>query len=176
MRLSKKIFFAPLILIAFAIPAMQAANDRVWNTNFYGQDFIGEYLKTRLLPDERFAAYSHVQDYATCSYSRHRCGYEWDLEDFKRKEEVFDLRYVYVGISQFNKLTGNDPLWVYIRSNYKIDLVGLMNINGKLTPMHFVFKKGGTFDLSDLEGKEPKLAKTYDTRNGPVPYYYIQNI
>ena len=31
------IVYVPLLLIVLAVPSMQAANDRVWNTNFYGQ-------------------------------------------------------------------------------------------------------------------------------------------
>jgi hypothetical protein len=173
---NKLALYAPLIIIILAAPALQAANDRVWGTNFYGQDFLGEYLKTRLLPQERFAAATHSQDLATCSYARHRCGFVSTLDEFKKKEQVFNLRYVYVGVSEFNKMTSDDPLWSYIRNNYKIDLVGLMNINGQLTPMHFILKKGGVFSLDEIQGKQPQLAKTYDTKQGPVPYYYIQNI
>jgi len=173
---NKYILFIPLVLIILAVPSLQAANDRVWNTNFYGQDFLGEYLKTRLLPGERFAAFTHSQDLATCSYSRHRCGFVGSLEEFQRKEQVFNLRYVYVGASKFGKLTSDDPLWVYIRDNYRIDLVGLMNINGQLTPTHFILKRDGKFDINDIQGKQPQIAKVYETKQGEIPYYYIQNI
>lgn len=168
--------FVPLILIILAVPSMQAANDRVWNTNFYGQDFIGEYLKTRLIPGERLGAATHSQDLAVCSYAKHRCGFANTLEEFKHKEQIFNLHYIYVGVSEMNKLNGDDPLWVYIKDNYKIDLIGLMDMNNQLSPVHIVLKKSGKFNLNDINGKQPQLAKTYDTKQGQVPYYYIQNI
>ncbi len=172
---NKMAFYLPLVLILLAIPAMQAANNRVWATNFYGQDFIGEYLKTRLFPGERLGAATHSQDLAVCSYAKHRCGFVPTLEEFKYKEQVFNLRYLYVGVSEMDKLNGNDPLWVYIKDNYKIDIIGLMNMNKQLIPIHIVLKKGGKFNLNDVTNKQPQAAKTYDAKQGQVPYYYIQN-
>ncbi len=178
-QISRKDFvlYLPLLLIIFTIPSMQAANERVWGTVFYGQDFLGEYLKTRMLPEERFAALTHSQDLATCSYARHRCGFVGSLEEFKIKETVFKLRYMYIGVPHFNDILNNqDPLWAYIRENYGIDIVGLMNINGKLTPTHFILKRGSKFDLNGIQGKQPQLAKVYDSKQGEVAYYYLQNI
>ncbi|MBS3115389.1 glycosyltransferase family 39 protein [Candidatus Woesearchaeota archaeon] len=165
--------YVPVLLIVLAVPSMQAANDRVWSTNFYGQDFIGEYLKTRLNSEERLGAATHAQDLAVCSYSKHRCGFSSTLEEFKRKEQVFNINYIYIGVSEMNKLEGKDPLWVYIKNNYKIDLIGLMELNKQLVPIHIVLKKGGTFNFNDVTNKQPQLAKTYDTKQGIVPYYYI---
>ncbi|MBN2420737.1 glycosyltransferase family 39 protein [Candidatus Woesearchaeota archaeon] len=171
---SKWSFYFPLIILLFAIPSMQAANDRVFGTVFYGQDFLGEYLKTQMYPGERFAAFTHSQDLATCSYSEHRCGFVTNITEFRRKEEFFDLRYVYVGAISVNDLVnGQDPLWQHIRQNYGIEMAGFMPYNGQLTPSHFVLKKGSVFDLRDLEGKQPSLAKNYDTKLGEVPYYFI---
>ena len=169
--------FIPLLLIIFIVPDMQAANDRVFGTVFYGQDFLGEYLKTRLQPEERFSAFTSSQDLATCSYSRHRCGFVSSLEEFKHKEDVFDLRYVYVGVTDLNNLVNSqDELWKYIRANYGIDLVGLLPAGGQLAPTHIILKRGYPFDFTEIQGKQPQLAKTYDMKQGPVQYYYIQNI
>ena len=174
---NKLVLFVPLLLIILSFPSIQSANDRVWGTNFYGQDFLGEYLKTRLEPEERFAAFTHSQDLATCSYSKHRCGFVGNLSDFKHKDNVFNLRYLYVGVPEFNNLVNNvdNPLWQYIRSNYKIDLIGLMVINNQLAPIHIILKKGGNFNINDVSNKQPILAKSYDSKGGSVDYYYIQN-
>lgn len=176
-------FYLPLIVILLIAPSsiagndsMQAANDRVFGTVFYGQDFLGEYLKTRMLPNERFAFATHAQDLATCSYAKHRCGAAGDIETFKHKEEVFNIHYVYVGVAQLNTLiASDDPMWTYIRENYKIDLVGLMPANNQLVPMHIILKKGGKFNLSEVQGKQAQLGRTYDSKRGQVSYYYIQN-
>lgn len=171
---NKILFYAPLLILLFAIPSMQAANDRVFGTVFYGQDFLGEYLKTQMHPEERFTAFTNSQDLATCSYAEHRCGFVGNLTEFKHKEEFFDLRYMYVGTINFQDLVkSEDPLWVYIRQNYGIEMVGLMPYNSQLTPVHFILKKGRAFDLKAIEGKQPNLAKEYDTKQGKVPYYYI---
>ena len=175
--------YIPLVVILLIAPtsiagndSIQAANDRVFGTVFYGQDFLGEYLKTRMLPGERFATATHSQDLATCSYARTRCGFTGDLELFKRKEEVFNIRYVYVGVSQINSLlSSEDPFWVYIRESYGIDLIGLMPVNNQLSPRHIILKKGGKFDLSEVQNKQAEVARIYDTKRGDVTYYYIQN-
>ena len=171
----KSSIFVSLLLIVVALPAMSQANDRVWATNFYGQDFLGEYLRTRMEPDERFVAFTHSQDIATCSYAQHRCGFVGNLSEFKYKESVFNLRYAYVGVSNFNDLMGDSQLWSYIKENYKIDLVGLMVQNDQLVPIHFILKKGGKFDIADIQGKQAQLAKVYDMKQGDVGYYYIFN-
>ena len=163
------------LLIVIALPAMSQANDRVWATNFYGQDFLGEYLKTMMVPGEQFVAFTHSQDVATCSYAQHRCGFVNNLSVFKHKEAVYDLRYIYVGVSSFENLMGNSSLWNYIKQNYEIDLVGLMNQNNQLVPVHFILKKGGKFNLADIQQKQVQLAKTYAVKNGEVRYYYISN-
>ena len=171
----KYIEFASLLLILLTLGSVQAANDRVWGTVFYGQDFLGEYLKTTLGPDERFAMYGHSQDQAVCTYARHRCGWVNSLDEFKEIEKTFSLRYIYVGDVGFEKLASQDPLWVYIADNYHIDLVGLMNINNNLVPRHFILKKGGKFNLAEIQGKQAQLAKTYDSKHGDISYYYITN-
>jgi hypothetical protein len=98
------------------------------------------------------------------------------LEDFKHKEQVFKMKYVYVGTSDFNKLVSNDPMWEYIRNNYRIELVGVMRIQGQLAPVHFILRKGGKFNLTEIQTIEPLLAKNYDSKQGDVPYYYIQTL
>ena len=85
------------------------------------------------------------------------------------------MRYIYVGVSSFENLMGNSSLWNYIKQNYEIDLVGLMNQNNQLVPVHFILKKGGKFNLADIQQKQVQLAKTYAVKNGEVRYYYISN-
>jgi Dolichyl-phosphate-mannose-protein mannosyltransferase len=171
----KVMLYVPLLVILLAIPEMQAANDRVFGTVFYGQDFLGEYLKTRMEPGERFVAFTGSQDLATCSYAQHSCGWVSNLEEFKHKDEVFNLRYIYIGNSEFDKLNSNDTMWVYIRNNYHIDLVGMLMVNKQFVPLHIILKKGGKFDLTQVQNKQPQPATTYDSKQGPITYYYIQN-
>ena len=126
-------------------------------------------------PNEQFVGFTPSQDLATCSYARHRCGFVGNLSEFKHKEQVYNLRYIYIGISEMNKLNSDDPLWSYIKDNYGIDLVGLMEMNNQLVPMHIILKRGKKFGFNDISTKKPQLAKKYDTKQGQIPYYYIQN-
>lgn len=172
---SKYALYIPLIIILVAAPAINDANNRVWGTIFYGQDFLGEYLRTRMAPDERLFAFADSQDLATCSYAKHRCGWPSNLSELKRKEKVFNINYIYIGQSSFNDIESNDTMWKYIKNNYHIDIVGLMNYNGQLAPVHFILKRGGKFNISEVSKKQVQTAEIYDTLQGQVPYYYIQN-
>jgi hypothetical protein len=174
-KFSPYLKYAPLILILFALPAMNAANDRVFSTIMPGQDILGAYLGEQMIPGERFAAFTDSQDLATCSYAKHRCGFVSNLSEFKHKEEIFDLRYVYVGSSKLQSLfESQDDLWKYIRANYGIDTVGLIEYENQLAPIHFILKKGSSFNMSGIEKLQPYLVETYKTKLTNINYYIIQ--
>ncbi|MBN1645241.1 glycosyltransferase family 39 protein [Candidatus Woesearchaeota archaeon] len=167
--------FAPLIILLFAIGSVQAANNRVWDTNFYGQDVIGEYIQKQTEWGDRIIAFTHSQGMAVCSYAKRSCGGAGNLTDFKYKEKVFNIDFVYIDMSQFNNFKNNNEMFEYISGNYKIDLIGLIKQEDKFAPIQMLLKKGGKFNMSEIETRRPLLKKTYDIKRGKIEYYWIKN-
>lgn len=166
--------FIPLLVLLLTIGSVVAANDRVWNTIFYGQEIVGEYLKeTDSSP--KLVVFTHSQGMAVCSYARKGCGGVANLSEFQHKERVFGINSVYVDMSQFNDLTGNEKLFKYISDNYEIRLVGLVKQGDQFGPLHMLLSRGGRFNMSDVQNKMPVLKKTYDTERGNVEYYWVTN-
>jgi len=170
----KVLQFVPLLILLLTISSVSAANNRVWDTNFYGQDVVGDYLKeTDTSP--KLIAFTHSQGMAVCSYARKGCGGVANSSELMHKEEVFDINSIYIDMSSFNELQNNKELFEYISSNYKIDLAGLIKQGDQFMPLHLLLKKGGKFNMSDIQNKMPVLKKTYDITRGNVDYYWVKN-
>jgi hypothetical protein len=167
--------FAPLIILLFTIGSVQAANNRVWDTNFYGQDIIGEYIGEQTEWGDRIIVFTHSQGMATCSYAKRSCGGVGNLTEFKHKEKIFGIDFIYIDMSQFNNLQNNEELFEYISNNYKIDVMGLIKPGNQFAPMHILLKRGGKFNMSDIQNKKPIVKKTYKTTRGTMEYYWAKN-
>jgi hypothetical protein len=174
----KYIQFVPLLLILLTMSSVGAANDRVWTTIFYGQDVVGEYIKEHTNPDERFINMGHSQTYAVCTYARRRCGEFYNATHLIEVEKKFDIRFINFDAYWFNMLQQeqNKEALEYIQKNYRIKLVGaLPGPNNQLSITNVLLEKGGVMDLSEVQTKQPQLAKTYYTKSGEVPFYIIEN-
>lgn len=166
--------FVPLLILLLTISSVVAADNRVWDTIFYGQEVVGEYLQeTDNSP--KLMAFTHAQGMAVCSYARKGCGGTDNLSEFIHKEAVFGINSIYIDISQLNEVMSRTELFRYISENYKIDLVGLAKTGDQFVPLHLLLKRGGTFNMSEVQNKMPVLKKTYDTKHGNVDYYWVQN-
>jgi len=166
--------FAPLLILLLTISSVTAADNRVWDTIFYGQEIVGEYLKETDSSPKLFA-FTHSQGMAVCSYARKGCGSTNNLSEFIRKEKVFHINSVYVDISQLNSLMDNKELFDYISKNYKIELAGLVKMGDQFAPLHLLLTRDGEFNMSSIQNKMPVLKETYDTTRGNVEYYWMKN-
>ena len=88
-------------------------------------------------------------------------------------EQEFNARYIVMSMYGYS-IAQQSSNWQYIQDNYKIVWAGFLNVNGQLTPQNFILEKGGKFNLSDLQGKQPYLATTYKMSFGDIPYYVIE--
>ena len=172
---NKYIIYVPLLIILLAMPEMQAANDRVWNTIFYGQDIVGEYIKSNTNVSERFLNMGHAQTQAVCTYARRRCGGFNNLTQLIEFENKFNIQYLNIDTYSMSKLASeqNDSL-EYIMNNYKIELVGAIKQGNNLVPVNFLFKRGGKFNFSEINTKKPQLAEVYDIKGGKVEFYILK--
>ena len=166
--------FIPLLILLVTISSVTAADNRVWDTIFYGQEIVGEYLQeTDNSP--KLIAFTHSQGMAVCSYARKGCGGVANLSEFMHKEKVFDINSIYIDINQLNEMMSNKELFGYIEKNYKIELVGLIKMGDQFRPLHLLLTRGGVFNMSAIQNKMPVLKKTYDTKHENVEYYWVKN-
>lgn len=168
------VMYAPLLMLLLMIPSLQAANDRVYGTVFWGQDVIGNYIKERTQWGDRLIHYGHSQTFAVCSYAERRCGSPKNLSHFKRVEQVFNIPYVVVDTSKWNELRSK-PEFSYISKKYHVELIGGLVQNNQFIPNFFVLQPGGPLNLSVMSSMQPRQARTYETKFGNVPYYLIEN-
>ena len=178
----------PLVFFSFISgqSSIQASNERMFGTVFYGQDIAGEWIKEHTLPTDRFFIYGHSQTLAACTFAERRCGQPWNesvdnnmlyLETvngpIERMEQEFNIRYIELDLYGLS-VAQSSSNWQYIQDNYKIVWTGFLNVNGQLTPQNFILKRNGRFNLSDLQDKQPYLATTYKMSFGDVPFYVIE--
>ncbi len=168
--------YLPLILIILAAGEMEAANNRVWNTVFFGQDVVGEYIQQNTVEGDRFFNLAHAQTQAVCAYAKRRCGDYGNLSTLKEYEEKFNIKYMNMDSYSYSMLqTQRKEEFEYIAKNYHIALVGLIQVNGQQQMVNILLEKGGSFDLSEVQNKQLKLAKTYEMKQGSIPFYIIEN-
>jgi hypothetical protein len=160
-----------LILIIMTVPAIQESNARVFGTVFYGGDVVGDYIKQHTAPSERFFILGHSQTLSACTYAQRYCG-EWNNEsDMKYLEDKYEIQYIAVDAYRMSTIETNKA-WNYIKDNYYIVWIGLLPNGNQVAISNIILKKGGKYNMSELQTKQPFLVKTYD---GGVPYYAIEN-
>lgn len=143
--------------------------------NFYGQDVIGKYIKTKTNPEEKFFINTICQGYGTCVYAERKCGWDNELEKFKAVEQGQKIRYLVVYPYGFmDDLSEN--MKNYIFSSYSLCYVGFILHGKKLVKQYAVLKKGGKFDPERFfhNNGKPSLAEVYQTITGPVPFFVLE--
>ncbi len=170
----KYLIYVPLLLMLLTIPEMQAANDRVWNTIFYGQDIVGQYIKMNTNDSERFFNLGQSQSYAVCTYARRRCSNFNNLSQLIELENKFNIRYMNIDSYSMSQLLEQNSTLNYIENNYKIELLGAIKEGNNLVPVNFLLKRGGKFNFTEMNQKTPKLAEVYQIKGGEVEFYILK--
>jgi len=167
--------YAALLILLLTLSPVTAANDRVWNTIFFGQDIMGEYIKEHTTPGERFFNLGHSQTQAVCTYARRRCGDFNTVTQLIELEKKFNIRFLHSDTYSWANLQNNKEVVEYITQNYKIRLIGGIPQNNQLTMIDILLERGGTINFTALHAIQPRLAKVYDTKQGDVQYYILEN-
>lgn len=131
---SNVLAYVMIAAVGISAPSVKNAITRMHATVFLGQDVAGETLKELTAPDERVFLFTHAQGYAISRYAHRYVGWPSDLEDFKKKEEKFGVRFVcfYPG-EYFEAVRINQPaIFGYIQNHYRIREVGLIDTPDKL--------------------------------------------
>jgi 4-amino-4-deoxy-L-arabinose transferase-like glycosyltransferase len=141
--IKKELFTAIMIVvIVLSLPFVRAAIMKMYGTVFLGQDVAGESLKELTKPEERIFLFTYPQGYAIARYARRYVGWVSDLDDFKKKEEKFNMRYVCFYPAELSQqLKADNPsLFAYFKDNYHVKEVGLTEEPSRLS--YIILEKG----------------------------------
>ena len=168
----------PVILILASLPAVKSAVSRQYDTIFYGLDVAAEYLKSHLSEDQRFFILGGPQSVAVCTLSQRLCGFNHpqSLEEMRLGEDKRNMKWLFVyGDYGMYELRKDKELFQYARNNYSLAQIGLLRSQNNLTPIYYLFKKGGRFNFDQLNNisEKPRLAKTYQTTPGKIEFYTL---
>lgn len=175
--IKKDVFvYAMVILVLLNSSEVIRTINRMFGTVFLGEDIAGDNLKRLTQSDEGIFILTHCQGYGICRYAQRRCGWTDSLEEFKSKEERFNIKYICIyPVDFFEKLKSNRELFEYIRGNYRFYQVGLTIAENNPHFHYFILQKGGNLDFSKIteKFKEIKLAKIYEVLGKKIPFYIL---
>jgi hypothetical protein len=169
----KYIALLSLVLILITIPAVNDSTNRMFDTNFYGQDMVGKYLLDNKEPNSRLFAFATSQTYAVCTYAKMYCGEPKNESDMIELEKKYNIEYLYIDVYRMQTIESSN-VWNYTINNYHISYVGMVPYNNQLVPYGIVLKKGGMLNFNDISNQTPVLVTTYKSKGGEIPYYEIK--
>ncbi len=165
-----------VILLLFALiwsPSV-AAKNRQFDTQFFGLDVAGDYIKEHSNPDELVFHSGHQSYGLHWSADRKGSALPAKVQDIKAREA---MGASWILIYQWGfQVTQNQEVWKYIKDNYELRQIAFMPTQGGNQPIYLLLKKGGSFDEDELnkmlEGK-PLMTKDYELTGGTVRINYI---
>jgi hypothetical protein len=143
-----------------------------FNTQFFGQDIAGEYINSHTKPGEIFLLERGIQHQVSWTARRFYYSIPDNVSVLQKVEKEKNLRYIVLtnyGISTAQQ----KGTWNYIQQNYHIAQAGFIETAQGPQVYHLVLEKGGTFNFTSLNNKQPVLAETYEMSNTKVPYYVV---
>ncbi|MAG38836.1 hypothetical protein CMO90_02000 [Candidatus Woesearchaeota archaeon] len=142
----------PLLIILISLmlffPSVEA-KDRMFNTQFFGLDIAGDYIRTHKLSGERVMHSSH-QAYGLLWHGdiKGTAGIP-KLEDIKFAEDNLNATWVFIYNWDFAKLTKDRERWNYIANNYRIVQTAFSATQNQLSNLYyFLLRKEGSFNES----------------------------
>ena len=154
-KYSRNIFIATMAVTMIGVNTpfiYQAVKGMHW-TVFLGLDVAGESLKEFTKPQDRIFLHGHAQGNGIARYAQRYMGWPENLEDFKKKEEKFNVKYAcFYPIEYVHILKTKDPeLFKHIEDTYKVKEIGYAEEASR--PVYIILEKGrGQEDASLLEG------------------------
>ncbi len=164
-----------IILTAMLVPASQEASSRQFNTQFYGLDVAGKYIKEHKSPGERVMHSSH-QAYGLLWHAdmKGTRGIPPTIEGIKFAEENLNASWLFIYNWDFGIL--QDERWSYIKENYRLVQIGFIQRGDGSQPVYFLLRKGGSFDesrLNDMLAGKTVKSRDYEMTNGIITMRYI---
>ncbi len=140
----KRDFLILLMIAASALSAFPVYRclSRMHSTVFLGQDVAGETIEEFTQESERVFLFTHSQGYAIARYASRYAGWPVSLEEFKKDEQKYGIRFVciYPGEYLANLRQSAPALYEYIQNTYRVREAGFLESSNRLG--HLVLEKG----------------------------------
>ncbi|OYT26467.1 MAG: hypothetical protein B6U97_03815 [Candidatus Altiarchaeales archaeon ex4484_96] len=171
---------AIIVLLAVIIPSSLEAKNRQYDTQFFGLDIAGEYLKAHKSPGDRLIHSSH-QAYGVLWHAdmKGTRGIPKNLTEFKYAEQELNATWLFIYSWDLDLMQDPDTkeLWDYISDNYRLVQIAFMQQNNQqAAPIYLLLSRGGSFDINNasalLKDKQVKQ-RYYKTTKGDVRVDYI---
>ncbi|MHA1677508.1 MAG: ArnT family glycosyltransferase [Promethearchaeota archaeon] len=170
-----KYFILIGLIILLFIPTIKSKN-RMFDTQFYGLDIAGDYIKDNKLPDERVIHSGH-QAYGLLWHGdlKGTRAIPKTIEDIEYAEEKLNASWLFIYNWDFN-IMQDEERWDYISNNYALKQIGFIQTNQGMQPIYFLLKRDGTFNINELndmlKDKIPKK-RIYELTRGEVVMNYV---
>jgi MFS family permease len=166
---------ALFILAIILVSPSYDSKDRMFDTQFIGLDIAGNYIKGHSSEGERILFPGH-QSYGILWHAD-RMGFAEipSEENIKFGEEEREVNWIF--LYQWGLSTMNEPQWEYISDNYNLEQFAFqINSDGSSNLVYLLLKKGGTFDINELntllQDQSKIQTKEYEFSKGKVPLMY----
>jgi len=174
-----KSFIFPVVALLIVIllwQPSQAARDRMYNTQFPGLDVAGNYIRQNSQPNERIF-HSSGQNYGVLWHSG-RKGYKGSskVEVFEQAEEEYNVTWIFAYQWGIQTYFQNPEVFQHIKDNYRLVQFAYVANNNQVQPIYFLFKKGGTFNdtnLNEMLQEKPTYKTTYHYTHGTYDIMHI---
>lgn len=178
--LKKNLFkYFVILIVIISTASVYPAIARMYGTIFLGEDIAGESLKEFTSSDERVVLYTHCQGYGIARYAQRYAGRPSSLEEFKKMEEKFKIRYVCIYPADYLlSLKDNAVLLNYLQESYRIKELGLTNKGNQLNYYYVILEKGeGLSDIKKFVSsniERIRFKKTYRVLDKSLSFYTIR--
>lgn len=166
-----------LIFLILMYSSLQLSTTRQFDTQFYGLDIAGEFIKENSLEDEWILASSHQDTGVVWHADRKTIDIiPKNLTQFIEFEETYGIDWLFVYQWGIQDYLYNEELSKHISENYSLKQYAFVQYGSSVQPIYLIFQKGGNTNLEDinllLENKTVQN-KNYELTSGEIFLNYI---
>lgn len=176
-------FICILIFVFIFLYITPDAYNRQFDTQFFGLDVAGEYIKENKILGERLMHSSH-QAYGILWHAdiKGTRGIPENVEKIKFAEENLNATWLFIYNWDMEikgnkiKLSGDESRWRHIKENYALKQFAFIQMQERIQPIYMLFKKGGNYDdekLNSLIQGKQMMYRDYELTKGKVRLLYL---
>jgi len=181
------LFFLPVPIFSFAVQGLashtlffssvEAAN-RQWDTQFFGLDIAGNYIKSHKKEGERVMHSTH-QAYGVLWHGdiKGTRGLPPTVDLIKEAETELNANWLFIYNWDFGMFNDpNDMRWPYLTERYRVVQVAFIPNGDQPQFLYLLLRRNGTTDINTIgqlvQGK-PVRTVQYELTRGPVSVNYV---
>lgn len=165
------------VILFFTVQSIRANTNKFFDILMMGTDIAGRYVEEHSDESDRILiSYGSPSNRAYEAFRTQFYGALWEanrrgeilpveLDSLKRAEMKRNVNWILWYRTEW--LPGDKVLLDYIHGNYSIQQIGIKDD----TILYLLFRRGGTFDLSPFEDREPEFARRYEFSYGHVDLF-----